>query len=146
MAEPWPSIAVTQNALDALFKTRPWVLWLGVLSVVVSVLCGLGAIGGLFALMASPAIGIMVLIEAGISLSLCILFAVWQLRYAQGIKTLATSGSTSAQLENVLCAQRSLWKLMGIVMLVFTTLAIVFSIFSFYGSLSEHSSLWIAPH
>jgi len=132
------------NALESLRRTRPWVLFLGVMSIVGAVFSGLyvllGLIGSLAAAglhaagahaganaMVGPMMG-FVLVYGGVMLTVTILAAVWLLRYAGAIQTLTRAPETGEQaLERALVTQRKLWIMLGVVAIVGAVLGILFT-------------------
>lgn len=147
MNEPVTAIAVGESALAALKKTRPWVKFLGIMSIIAAVLVGLdvliNGIGLLAVGMLRPTGGnalvnpifyaaalVMFLFEA----FLFVLWAIFQLRYSGAIRRLLEPGadgdSADAKFESAIIAQRNLWIMMGGVMLVLITLGIAFTVFA----------------
>ena len=120
--------AITPEIYRAMSQTRPWVLFLSILGFIAGAITGLGGIGIAVVSFASGQpfmliMGPMYLVYAA---------AYWGcsyylLLYAQRIGSLQRTNSI-ADLEGALVAQKSFWKLMGIlmaVMLALGTLAMV---------------------
>lgn len=91
----------------ALADTRPWVFFMSILSYV---FCGLMALVSLFALFFEPSTGIFLILSA-----VLYFFCGYHLyRYANGIRTFLRTNQ-SMYLQSALTAQKSFWKLIGIV-------------------------------
>jgi|GEM_PF-3021238 len=135
---------VPPDALASLRGTRPWVLFLGVMSVIGAVLCGLyvllALIGSLAALGlhaggggtgAAAMMGPMMafgLVYGGLMLAVMILAAMWLLRYAGELQALGDAPEAAAQaLERALVTQRRLWILLAVVAIAGMVLGIVFA-------------------
>jgi hypothetical protein len=98
---------VTAGIKRALAETRPWVLFM---SILIFIGCGLAGIGTLAALFISPIFGIVYLPFIALYF-----FAGYHLfNYANGIKTFLRT-SRDGDLQSALTAQKSFWKLVGIV-------------------------------
>lgn len=156
MNESVTSVVVTSESRDALRKTRPWVLFLGIMSIIGAVLIGLDArlsglaVAGLSAADQMTAAGVaarnmyMVFIATfAFEILIFVLFAIFHLRYAGAIRrSLAAAGSGQTALDEALAAQRNFWVLMGIVMLV----GVGFSIFTAIAGFHLPDSVTTFPH
>lgn len=130
---------VTLRARRALAETRPWVMFLGILGLVVN---GLAALVGLalfflFALAAGGAgvaMGLMTLVSPGLGL----VASYFLLTYGLRIGNFLRSGA-GREFEEAMIAQKSFWKLAGIVALVI--LALYLTIFLMLFALGGLASL-----
>ena len=131
----YENVPVTSGALAALKKTRGWVLFLGVLSVIGAVLLGIMVLAGLFMLRVNLLVGLIWLIEGGIFLVVCILYAAWLLGYAGTLRGITgENDAANAALQLALIHQKRLWTLTGIILLVGMALGIATAIFfTFWG-------------
>ena len=97
----------TAGIKRALADTRPWVLFMAIL---IFIGCGLAGIGALAALFVSPFLGLIY-----IPFIALYFFAGYHLyNYSTGIKTFLRT-TQSGDLQSALTAQKSFWKLVGIV-------------------------------
>jgi hypothetical protein len=112
--------SVPPGVLQEFQSTRPWVMFLGIVGVVLACLSGLGALitmAGGARVPGMAGIGCVQLIFAGIWLIIPIL----TLRYASASRTLLMSPCASS-LESAVSAQKSYWKAWGIFMIVILAL------------------------
>jgi hypothetical protein len=117
---PAASAAITQNMIDSLVRTRPWVLLIGIVMIVGCVfmvfaglaMFALGNIAGLggegLGPMAGAGIGAAYLVFA----VLYFFPALHLLRYAGAIKRIGPANP--AAMEEALACQASFWRLVGI--------------------------------
>jgi hypothetical protein len=136
---------MTDTIINALKKTRPWVLFLailGFLGAALTLLVGIGAaLGGMFegvgAAEQTPFNGGM-MIGLGVvygAMALIYFFSsLYLLRYAGAIKRLSSSLSV-ADLEAALTQQASFWKLIGILALISIVLMVVMLLAGLGGAL-----------
>lgn len=117
--------AITPKIRRALAETRPWVMLLAVLGFIVG---GLGALGALLFLamvaIAAGAPGLLVGLAMLVSPILYIVAAYFLMTYALRIGSFLRTGAV-ADLENAMMAQKSFWKLVGIVTTVILVLYFV---------------------
>jgi len=103
-------VGVSELTVEHLRQTKPWVTFLGVLSIVCAALM---ALGGLFFMGTMPGnfamLGVVYVIMAG----LMILPGLFLLRYGSQIGNLISGGGVHA-LEEALGHQKSYWKFVGI--------------------------------
>jgi len=112
-------IEVTEGALQALEKTRGWVKFLGVVSVIGACFAGLFLLIGLVVLATRGVVGIGVVVEAAIFLVVAILFSVFWLRYSKSLKRLSTTeGSLDDALVQAFSSQKKLWTLQGVLLII----------------------------
>jgi hypothetical protein len=98
---------ITAGIKRALADTRPWVFFISIVSYV---FCGLMALVSLFTLFFEPSTGIFLILSA-----VLYFFCGYHLyRYANGIRTYLRTNQ-SMHLTSALTAQKSFWKLIGIV-------------------------------
>lgn len=130
-------IAVSQDMLDSLNATRPWVNFLSIVSfVLITLLALVGMVTALtfsvtpmssgWAKAAGPIFGVVYLLMA------CLYFmpSLFMYRYARAIARIPAAGQGA--LEDALRQQKSFWKFMGIfmaVVLCLYALTLVLSIF-----------------
>lgn len=110
--------AVTPGMRQALAQTRPWVVFLAILGFIVG---GLGVLVGLVAALLHIAtfgpIGLLVALVVLVGPALYLVASYYLLNYGQRIRTFLRS-NRNRELEAALFAQKSFWKLVGIVTLV----------------------------
>ncbi len=124
-------IPVTDGALLALRKTRFWVLFLGVIGVILAVIGGIMILAALLALHRNMHAGVLLISEGVIFMAVFILLAVWQLGYSGALRQIeGDTEAANAALERALLKQRSLWRLLGVIMIVVLVLGIAIGIFS----------------
>ncbi|MGH8274128.1 MAG: hypothetical protein ACRES9_07745 [Gammaproteobacteria bacterium] len=125
------SIPVTEGALRALEKTRSWVLFLGIMSVIGAVLFGLSLLIGTWLLTTHGSAGIIVVVEGAIFIPLAVLLAVFWLRYSGALKKVSSGDEPSAAvLDDAFVRQRRLWILQGVVLVILVLLSVAFIIFA----------------
>lgn len=113
------SIPLTDGALQALAKTRGWVNFLGIISIIGACFAGLAILGGLIALAAQGLAGVTMIVEGAVLAIVMILFAVYWLRYAKSLKRLSTmDGPLDAALEEAFVNQRRLWTFQGVLLIL----------------------------
>ncbi|MGH8162482.1 MAG: hypothetical protein ACRESR_10180 [Gammaproteobacteria bacterium] len=123
------SIRITDNALRALEKTRGWVRFLGIVSVVIACLFGLVFLTGLGVLAAVGMVGILPVIEGAVVVAIAVLYAVYWLKYSRALKRLSeTDGNLEEALEDAFVRQRRLWTFQGVLFIVLIGLAILSAI------------------
>lgn len=110
---------ITPRMIELLRKTRPWVLFLAVLGLIVTVLVVVLGFGFGVVMLASgenqemAVLGVIYLFMALIYFFPCY----YLLKYAAAIKSLVGGGGTAA-MEEALARQYSFWRLIGILTLV----------------------------
>jgi hypothetical protein len=122
---------ITSQMIESLEQTRPWVRFLSILGFVGTVLMVLAAllmmvVGGAGMIPGAPRggggavlVGIVYLL-----VSLFYLFpSLFLFRYASGISSM--DGDTVGGMERALTAQKSFWRFVGIVMLVYLVLLFI---------------------
>lgn len=123
--------AYSPRLISALVQTRPWVLFLSILGFVMG---GLGMLFSLIALLMTLASGIsglfLIMLLSLISPALGLVASWFLFRYAQSIGLFMRSKATR-ELEDALEAQKSFWKLVGIVTAVLLTLYLLALAFMF---------------
>lgn len=140
--------AITDTVINALKKTRPWVLFLAILgffgaaltllvgiAVVISSMM-IGNLDGMDAEIAPFGSGMMIGVGVLYAAMAVIYFmsALYLLRYAGAIKRLSSSLSV-ADLEAALEQQASFWKLIGILVLISIVLMVVMLLAGLGGAL-----------
>lgn len=118
-------LVVTPSMYESLRATRPWVIFLGVMSFIGAgfmVLGGLGmaAMGSRMSSGSGPALGLVYLVMS----VFYIIGGVYLVRYGSAIGRLLNGGGT-ADMEAALAGQKSFWKYAGILTLVMIILSIV---------------------
>ena len=127
-------MVVSENMLNSLNATRPWVKFLAILGFIFT---GLVILGGLaMALVFSfipakqgfphffgPVFGVFYLL---MGVFMYLIPCLYLLRYGQAIDGIATSGQ--AAIENALDKQKSFWKYMGILAIVMIALYVLMMI------------------
>jgi len=121
----------TPRMQQALAQTRPWVMFMSILGFIMA---GFAAIGGLFTLLgafavmsASAAMGMVVLVMALVIIggaSLYFFAAYYLFRYGGEIATFLRTRE-GRDLERAMIAQKSFWKLVGIVTAVVMALYLI---------------------
>jgi hypothetical protein len=134
---------ITPGIVDALRKTRPWVLFMGIMILLGCGLMVLGgiammAIGGLFgeaAPFSGLALGLVYLVMA----ALYLYPAIRLLRYASAIRTIDGPNQAGA-IEDALVHQQAFWRFVGLVTVAILALyaviivgAIIFGIATGFG-------------
>lgn len=139
-------IPLTEGALLALRKTRFWMLFLGVVGVILAVIGGVMILAALLALHKNPQAGALLMTEGAILMVIFILFSVWQLGYSGALRRVTDDAETAnAAIERALIKQRNLWVTMGVIMIVVVMLGIAAGIFStilghdFFAYMQAHS-------
>lgn len=126
---------VPVGTVRALQETRPWVLFLAILGIIVTALMLLGALSLL--LMGSfvgakagiPAAGLALMAIAYVLLSLLYIYPIIKLmKFCGAIKRLTFSGA-AADLDEAMRQQKSFWKFIGILTLVMIIIYLVVIIF-----------------
>ena len=111
---------VTNTMLNAMGATKPWVLLIGILSIIGAVFVFIGAVG-MFAVGARAGVpGGMVTIMAVMYLVFGVVYiflGLYLIKYSSAIGRLMISREPG-DLESALIAQKSFWKLAGIVALI----------------------------
>jgi hypothetical protein len=136
---------MTDTIINALKKTRPWVLFLAILGFVgaaLTLLVGIGAVlGGMFegggAAEQTPFSGGMMIGLGVVYAAMALIYffsSLYLLRYAGAIKRLSSSLSV-ADLEAALTQQASFWKLIGIMVLISIVLTVVMLLAGLGGAL-----------
>ncbi|HEX5313906.1 MAG TPA: hypothetical protein VFX38_03230 [Gammaproteobacteria bacterium] len=125
--DPAPeAIALSAGALRALLKTRFWVLFLGVVGVIVAIVGGIMLLVGAVTLGRDLPHGSFLIGEGAVLLIVFALFSIWQLRYSGGLRQLkAAPGMTNADIEELFARQRGLWRVTGILMLALIAVMIL---------------------
>lgn len=121
--EPGEGGTITPRIHTALAQTRPWVLFLAILGFIGG---GLMVLVGLIVIAAGAAVGgrNFAIIQAIICLlgsPFCLVPSYFLFRYGQQIGRFLRSSGTR-ELENALTAQKSFWKLVGILMILLMAL------------------------
>lgn len=127
---------VSGAMIDAMSGTKPWVLLVAIVMIIVAVFMGFATIGMVGASLSGmsaygPSAGVM-LIAVFFYLTgtiVTILLAVFLLKYNGAIGRLLYSSSTK-DLEDALYAQRAYWKTVGIITIVWLVLMVLGVIFS----------------
>ena len=123
--------AVTAGSLRALRDTKPWVTFLAILGFVVG---GLGALGALILLAvmtaAAGARGVVSGLAFLLGPSVSLLLSYYLFSYGQRIYVYLRSNQPR-DLESALVAQKSFWKLAGIVVMVTLVLYLLFGLLIF---------------
>jgi hypothetical protein len=122
---PGPS-SVSPALVESLRRTRPWVMFLAILGTIwmgFAVLGGIGMVAGASAMGGEEAMGVgfVYLVMFGIY----ILPIVMMYRYAGAIQRLV-SGGGQAELEQAVDAQRLIWTVLGIMVLLAFVLGVLF--------------------
>ena len=121
-----PVLGLSTGIIDALRKTRPWVLMMGILCFIAAaftILAGIGltlvmaTTGGAGTPGLPPVFGIGMGVMYLVMGILYVFPGVYLMRYASKISALTSSPSTVA-LEEALIAQKSFWKFVGVSVLV----------------------------
>lgn len=110
--------AVSNRTVEALRKTRPWVVFIAVVSFVIT---GFSVLASLAAMAGSVGVGIGSLVVS----ALYVLPAVALLRYGNAINKLLHGGGV-AELEQAMDAQASVWQIIGIYVLISVVLGVLF--------------------
>ena len=122
---------VSENMINSLNATRPWVKFLAILGFVFTGLAVLGGLGMMAAFSAMPAnkgmpgffgpvLGIIYLL---MGVFMYLIPCIYLLRYGQAIDGIPSTGQ--AALETALEKQKSFWKYMGILAIVMIVLYVV---------------------
>lgn len=123
------SLEVTQAAMDALKKTRGWVKFLGIVSIVMACFAALMLLIGAVALATKGLAGVVMVIEAAVILAAAVLYAIYWLGYSTSLKRLDDSGaSIDEALDEALVRQHRLWMYQGILLVVVIVLAVAAAI------------------
>lgn len=123
--------SVSQDMIEAMRGTKPWVLMIGIILFVFAALTIIATVaifaGGAFALAASGMEGApMVAIAAFYGAFALVYFflGLYLIKYNAAIGRLVTGGQAS-DMEDALIAQRKFWRLAGIITLLFIVLFVV---------------------
>ncbi len=146
---------VSAGSVQALRETRPWVLLLAILGIIVTGLMLLGGLGillgGMFSAgsgggMGGPALGIMAVMGVAYLLfALLYLYPIIKLfKFSGAIGRLSQTGAVR-DLEEALRQQRSFWRFLGIVTLVVIGLYVVMILVMIVGGATMFSSRSSSP-
>ncbi len=123
--------SVSQDMVEAMRGTKPWVLLIGVLLFIFAVLMIIATVaifaGGAFALAASGMEGapmIAIAIFYGLFALIYFFLGLYLLKYNAAIGRLVKGGQGS-DMEDALTAQRKFWRLSGVITLIFIILFVV---------------------
>lgn len=108
---------VSDRTVAALRKTRPWVVFIAVVSFVIT---GFSVLAALGAMMESVAVGIGTMMVS----ALYLLPGVALIRYGNAINKLLHGGGV-AELEQAMDAQASVWQITGIYLLISIVLGVL---------------------
>ncbi|MFO7567974.1 MAG: hypothetical protein R6X02_35360 [Enhygromyxa sp.] len=111
------SAGVSDRTVAALRKTRPWVVFVAVISFVGA---GFGLLGGLVLVTQSVGEGLVAIFGS----VLVLLPGVAMIRYSQAINRLLHGGGV-AELEQSMEAQASVWQIFGIYLLIYLVLVVL---------------------
>lgn len=100
--------------------------WMKIVSIIQMVFIGLGALGGLLALMNNPAVGIVALGIYGLMFYVALLL----FQSGQSFTNFESTGSAS-NLEDCFAKQKQFWTIAGILLIVTIVLYIIFFIVLF---------------
>ncbi len=139
-----PVLGLSTGIIEALRKTRPWVLVMGILCFIgaaFTILAGIG-VGAAMALSGGgagapglpPIFGIGMAVLYLVMGILYVFPGIYLMRYASKISALSSTPSTVA-LEEALIAQKSFWKFVGISVLVMIGLYVVMIIVAMAGAM-----------
>jgi len=124
---PVPGEPLTESMLESLRRTRPWALFLAILSFVFCGFIGLGAVG-LIAVAVVEGDDVPVLVGVGgFYLALAVIYFVlgfFLVRYARSIGTVNETGRAE-EVEDALWAQQRFWKAAGVVTIAVIGLTVV---------------------
>ncbi len=111
---------VTNTMLHAMSGTKPWVLLIGILTIILAVFLFIG-MAGMFAIGSRAGMpGSIVATLGGLYLVMAVVdtaLGIYLLKYSSAIGRLMISRDT-ADLDAALMAQKSFWKLTGIIVLI----------------------------
>jgi len=134
--QPHEQGEVSPGVLKAMAQTRPWVSFLSILGFISGGLILLAALAGIFLSLrgaggfgASGALGALTTL---VSSAICLLLAYYLFRYGQHIGRFLRSPRNSG-LEAALVAEKSFWKLTGILVAVVFALCVLLLLLSFAG-------------
>jgi hypothetical protein len=106
--------AVPERTVTALRKTRPWLVFIAVVTFVFS---GLVILGGVALLTEEDMEGLILIVSAGLAL----LPGIAMIRYASAINRLLHGGGVP-ELDRSMEAQASVWTIAGVYMLIYVAL------------------------
>jgi hypothetical protein len=128
---------VTPEILEAMVQTRPWVLFVSVIGFVLAAICLLAAVGtfafGTFAAVRFGGTGLLAIIYV-MAAAFYGISSLWLWRYAASIKLMREGYGVHA-LTDALRHQRSFWRLVGVLTLVFVALNLVMFAIGFASAL-----------
>lgn len=122
---------ITDTMLTAMRGTKPWVLLVGVVVIIMAAMMLLGALGTLIGSAGlafvdtefiSSAYLLVLTLVYGIMGSLVLILGIYLLSYSKAIGRLIISANTG-DMENALCQQHKFWRLAGILMVVSIVMA-----------------------
>jgi hypothetical protein len=116
-----PGGVVSERTVAALRKTRPWVMFIGVVTMV---LAGFSMLAALVSMFESVGAGIGMVFGT----ALYLLPAVALIRYGSAINKVLHGGGT-AELEQAMEAQASVWQILGIFMLLTVVMLAIMLVF-----------------
>lgn len=122
---------MTPAMIESFRKTRPWVLFLGILGFIFTGIIILGFLGALLtgkwgSQPGGMVVGIFTLLfQTVAAVILYLMPAVLLCRYAGRIRDLLAAPNETAALENAIGAQKSFWRYTGIMALVAICIAVV---------------------
>jgi hypothetical protein len=126
--EELQSIQVPDGAIRALEKTRGWVSFLGIVSIIGACFFGLMLLIGLGLLAARGMAGIPLVIEGAILVTITILYAIYWMSYSRSLKQLSTEEGLDRALEEAFVRQRRLWTFQGVLFIIIVALSILAAI------------------
>ena len=114
--------AVTPRTRQALAETKPWVTFLSVLGFIIGGLMAIGTVGMLVGM------GVVVAAIYGVMAAMYIACSYYLLSYGRRIGDFLRSGRAES-LEAAMFAQRTFWKVVGVVVALFVVLWVLIMIF-----------------
>ena len=114
--------AVTPRTRQALAETKPWVTFLSVLGFIIGGLMAIGTVGMLVGM------GVVVAAIYGVMAAMYIACSYYLLSYGRRIGDFLRSGRPES-LEAAMLAQRTFWKVVGVVVALFVVLWVLMMIF-----------------
>jgi hypothetical protein len=132
---------VSDETIQLLKQTRPWVRLLGILGFIGCVLMILAGIGLCVTMsqQRGAAFGIGMMITYGVMGLLYIFPSIYLLRYAKHIRALEQN-RTVPSLNEALTAQKSFWKFVGMMFaIIFVIYGVIFVVMIFAGALGAFS-------
>ncbi len=115
----------SQRCLSALKCTRPWVRFIGILTAIAAVLCGIASVVALFAAVLSS-IGLLAVVVAYGGIAVVYGFAAKFLLFYAGAITRTEASLKLHDIAIALEHQKSFWKLVGICMICILVLYLLF--------------------